>query len=303
MNEMYKKIDELCRNRQIKIAQLCRETGIKPSVLSELKYGRTNKLSASNTSKIASYFGVPTNYLLGLEGPSGLYPTDWAIMGKMFRAKRFDEKVSKERMSLEELAENSGISVDEILAFEEGTSGLTKEKTVSLCQALGENPYDVFHAFADRLFGVKGFLSPNVISNSQLTSKPCGIRIPVYGDVAAGIPIEAAENIVDYEEISASLANSGSYYGLRIKGDSMEPRIREGDVVIVRKQEDVDTGDVAIVLIAGNSATVKRVKKEPSGLSLIPNNPAYDILYFSAEETHTLPVKIVGKVIELRGKF
>ena len=130
-----------------------------------------------------------------------------------------------------------------------------------------------------------------------------GVSIPVLGDVAAGIPIDAIQNVIDYEEIDAAMAATGEYFGLRIKGASMEPRIREGDVVIVRKQEDAETGDTAVVLVNGDSATVKRIKKEPGGISLIPNNPAYDTQYFSNAEIRDLPVRIIGKVVELRGKF
>lgn len=129
------------------------------------------------------------------------------------------------------------------------------------------------------------------------------VSIPVLGDVAAGIPIDAIENVIDYEEIDAAMAATGEYFGLRIKGASMEPRIREGDVVIVRKQEDAQTGDTAVVLVNGDSATVKRIKKEPGGISLIPNNPAYDTQYYSNAEICDLPVRIIGKVVELRGKF
>ena len=131
-----------------------------------------------------------------------------------------------------------------------------------------------------------------------------GVKVPVLGDVAAGIPIEAVENIVDYEEIDTAMASTGKYYGLRIKGSSMEPRIREGDVVIVRQQEDADTGDTAVVLVNGDSATVKRIKKEPDGgLWLLPNNPAYDPQHYSPAEVAEKPVRIIGKVVELRGKF
>ena len=139
------------------------------------------------------------------------------------------------------------------------------------------------------------------VSNSAKTK---GKWIPVLGDVAAGIPIEAVEDIVDYEEIDAALAATGDFFGLRIKGSSMEPRIREGDVVIVRKQDDADTGDTAVVMINGDSATVKRIKKEPDGsLVLIPNNPAYDAQHFLPAEIEDKPVHIIGKVVELRGKF
>lgn len=134
-------------------------------------------------------------------------------------------------------------------------------------------------------------------------SKTGGLRIPVLGDVAAGIPIEAVQDIVDYEEIDAAMASSGEYFGLRIKGSSMEPRMREGDVVIVRKQDYADTGDTAVVLVNGDSATVKKIKKGPDGLSLIPTNPAYDPMYYTAAEVESLPVRILGRVVELRAKY
>lgn len=130
-----------------------------------------------------------------------------------------------------------------------------------------------------------------------------GRKIPVYAAVAAGIPIEAIEDIVDYEEIDAALAATGDFFGLRIKGDSMEPRMREGDVVIVRKQEDADNGDIVIVLVNGNDATVKKLKKESSGITLIPFNPAHDTQHYSREDVAFLPVRIIGKVVELRAKF
>ena len=130
-----------------------------------------------------------------------------------------------------------------------------------------------------------------------------GVRIPVLGSVAAGIPIEAIQDIVDYEEIDADMAAAGEYFGLRIKGSSMEPRIREGDVVIVRRQEEAETGDTVVVLVNGDSATVKRIKIEPNGIALIPNNPAYDTRFYSAAEVELLPVRIIGKVGELRGKL
>lgn len=141
-------------------------------------------------------------------------------------------------------------------------------------------------------------------SDSIPPSSPNGVMVPVLGDVAAGIPIEAVEDAVDYEEIDAALAATGDFFGLRIKGSSMEPRIREGDVVIVRKQADADTGDTAVVMVNGESATVKRIKKESDGsLWLLPNNPAYDPQHFSTAEISSLPVNIIGKVVELRGKF
>ena len=152
-----------------------------------------------------------------------------------------------------------------------------------------------------KIFGVS---ADTILGESAPPLSTGGTWVPVLGDVAAGIPIEAVENIVDYEEIDTAMAANGKYYGLRIKGSSMEPRIREGDVVIVRQQEDADTGDTAVVLVNGESATVKRIKKEPDGgLWLLPNNPAYDPQHYSPAEVAEKPVRIIGKVVELRGKF
>lgn len=131
-----------------------------------------------------------------------------------------------------------------------------------------------------------------------------GVKINVLGRVAAGLPIEAIENIIDTEEISEEMARTGEFFGLQIKGDSMEPRIYENDVVIVRKQEDAESGDIVIALVNGNDATCKRLIKYAGGISLVALNSAkYEPLMFSNEEIENTPVKIIGKVIELRGKF
>lgn len=131
-----------------------------------------------------------------------------------------------------------------------------------------------------------------------------GVRIPVLGRVVAGIPIEAVEEILDYEEITPELAATGEFFALKIRGHSMEPRMMEGDVVIVRRQDDVESGDVAIVLVNGNEATVKRVKKQEDGITLIANNiSVYEPHYYSNKEIEELPVRILGKVVELRGKL
>lgn len=99
------------------------------------------------------------------------------------------------------------------------------------------------------------------------------------------------------------MANDGEYFGLQVKGDSMEPRIKSGDVVIVRKQSDADDGDLVIALVNGDDAVVKRLKKYKDGIALISNNPAYEPMYFCNDEIDSKPVEILGKVKELRAKF
>ncbi len=151
-----------------------------------------------------------------------------------------------------------------------------------------------FHVSLDYLLGTSD------IKKDRYTA---GVTIPVLGDVAAGIPIEAITDIVDYEEIDAALAATGEFFGLRVKGDSMEPRMMEGDVVIVRKQDSAETGDTVVVLVNGDSATVKKIKYGPDGISLIPTNPVHDVQFYSAADVERLPVRVIGRVVELRAKY
>lgn len=188
-------------------------------------------------------------------------------------------------MTQQELASKLFVSQQAVGKWERGEATPNPETIVAMSK--------IFCVSADTILG-----------ESAPPLSTGGTWVPVLGDVAAGIPIEAVENIVDYEEIDTAMASNGKYYGLRIKGSSMEPRIREGDVVIVRQQEDADTGDTAVVLVNGESATVKRIKKESDGgLWLLPNNPAYDPQHYSPAEVAEKPVRIIGKVVELRGKF
>lgn len=129
-------------------------------------------------------------------------------------------------------------------------------------------------------------------------------KIPVLGYVAAGIPIEAVEDILDFEELDPLQFDPNfEYFGLKIKGDSMTPRIQNGDVVIVRRQPDVESGEVAIVAEARDHATCKQIRKHQDGIALVPFNNAYDIRFFTNSEIEEKPVVILGKVVELRGKF
>ena len=153
-------------------------------------------------------------------------------------------------------------------------------------------------------------LSPSVIagidqSGSTLSGIPTssGVRIPVFASVPAGIPLEAIEDIVDFEVIPTAMAKNGEYFSLRVTGDSMEPRIKEGDIVIARRQEAVDNGDLAVVMVNSSDATLKRFYRTATGVKLVSSNPKYDPFFFTPAEVDALPVRVIGKVVELRAKF
>lgn len=129
-------------------------------------------------------------------------------------------------------------------------------------------------------------------------------EVPVFASVSCGNPFIADEDIVDYEEIDPALKSQGDHFGLRLRGDSMLPDFKDGDVVIVRKQSDVDSGQIAIVIVNGDEATMKIVEKSETGITLIATNPAVFLpKFYSNQEIQSLPVEIVGRVIEQRRKF
>ena len=99
------------------------------------------------------------------------------------------------------------------------------------------------------------------------------------------------------------MASSGDYVALQIKGRSMEPRMFEGDVVIVRVQDTVEHGEVAVVMIDGSEATVKKVKFLKDGILLQPFNSEFEPLFYSSSEVENLPVRVFGKVVECRQKY
>lgn len=132
------------------------------------------------------------------------------------------------------------------------------------------------------------------------------IKIPVLGSVPAGVPLEAIEDIVDWEEIPQSMASGEKeYFALEVKGDSMWPDYLPGDVVIVRRQPTCDSGDDCVVYINGYDATLKQVRlnAEDQSLTIVPRNQSYPPRTFTAEEIQSLPVTIAGVVVELRRKM
>ena len=154
-----------------------------------------------------------------------------------------------------------------------------------------------------RYFGItKADLVEKRIPLSNAPTLAETYRIPVLGSISAGVPIEASEDIVGYEYLSEKYKGDGcTYFALRVQGRSMEPTIMDGDTVIVRQQPTVESGEIAVVLINGDSATAKEVKESPEGITLIGHNAAvYSPHPDSNKEIEELPVMILGKVIEIR---
>lgn len=127
-----------------------------------------------------------------------------------------------------------------------------------------------------------------------------GFKIPVLGTIPAGIPIEAITDILDFEEITEEMSKTGSYFALKVKGDSMMPTIQPNDVVILRQQDDAENGSICAIMVNGFDATLKKIKKDPNGIVLVPLNSNYEPMFFTNDEIITKPVKIIGKAVEIR---
>lgn len=191
----------------------------------------------------------------------------------------------RESISQRQLAESIGVSQSAVGMWE---SGKAKPEYATLLKIA-----DFFNVKIDYLIN----------GNQIIEAENETVKIPVIGQISAGIPIEAIEEIIGYEEMTREMAKTGDFFGLLIKGNSMEPRIKQNDVLIVRKQDDVDSGDVAVVLVNGYDATVKKIIKHQDGISLVSFNEAYAPIFYTYNEVNTLPIEIIGKVVELRGKF
>lgn len=200
------------------------------------------------------------------------------------------EKIKKYRLehgfTLEDVAAAAKTSRQNIHKYESGLiTNIPPEKIEAIANLLRTTPADL-------------------MGWEEEPEKKRSVKIPVLGRVAAGIPIDAIETIDDWEEIDGDMARHGNYFALRIKGESMMPRICDGDVVIVRQQPTCENGDIVIVTINGDEATCKKIMLNPDGsVTLISFNPAYNPMFFSKKEVASLPLRILGRVVELRGKF
>lgn len=206
---------------------------------------------------------------------------------------RLKQLRNEKKINQRELANFLKVAPSTISMYESGQ----REPNFEVLESLA----DFFNVDLNYLLGKSDKTTKLMIED--IPPKPQGIKIPVLGTVAAGIPISAVEDILDYEEIPQSWQNQGEFFALKIKGGSMEPRMESGDVVIVKQQSDANSGDTVIVLVNGDDATCKRLEKTDNGIMLVSTNPKYPPMFYSLEDIQTKPVVILGKVVELRQKY
>lgn len=282
------KIRQLASKRGIKMKYLCEQLGVNPGYFANVDQGRF-QMPPEKIYAVAELLGTTFNYLTDQTD----FPISVAHMERSFMYDRY-EKLKIERSLTSNYVERTiGIPYGSMEYVQKNALKLSEEQVNKLAILLNTT-YDYLMGLTD---------DPAIPDDDRT-----GVKIGVFGDVAAGIPIKQIDNFDpedpdSWEEIDRWTAKSGLYFALKIKGDSMSPRILDGDVVIVRKTPMVESGQLAVVAINGDTATCKKVLwDENGGVFLISLNPAYPPRYFSAEEVRTKPVTILGKVEELRGK-
>ena len=222
-------------------------------------------------------------------------------------AQRLRDAMQSAGLKAVDLHERTGISKASISEYLSGNYEPKQKNVYRLAEAL--------HVAPSYLMGLSEREPPASAPAPPAPQKSDGLpvipiddrtfRVPVVGRVAAGQPIIADKEIIGYESIDDKYAHDGyTYFGLRIEGKSMEPTIMDGDIVIVRRQDYIESGQIGIILIDGECATAKEVKESPEGITLIGHNAAvYTPHFYSAREIQDLPVQVIGRVVQLVRRF
>lgn len=200
-------------------------------------------------------------------------------------ANRLNKAITLRNIKPIELSEKTGIDKSKISSYMSGRYKAKQDGVYLLAQAL--NVSEVW------------LMGYDVPMESIPIKKIDKIKIPVLGKVKAGYDYLAQENIIGYESID-NVSDPENYYALQVTGDSMEPLFSDGDIAIVHKQDDFDSGNTCIILVNGDEATVKKVVKMDDGIDLIAMNPYYPVRHFTKNEMDEIPVKVIGKVVEAR---
>lgn len=203
-------------------------------------------------------------------------------MDKSLKISEILKKRRKElSISYQDLAEKTGLSKSTLQRYETGyIKNIPVSKLEVLSEALGISAMD--------MIGLKEMAS----------SEP--LKVPVLGTVKAGYDSIANEELLGFEP-AYGISSDIPHVWLKIKGDSMAPDIKNGDLALVRLQGDVDSGDIAVVFVDGEEGTIKKIDKQQGAISLIPINPEYKIKVFIGKETRR--IIIYGKVVEIKRKY
>lgn len=198
----------------------------------------------------------------------------------------------------EDLSRRMGYKEKSIISkIEKGKLDLSRSKVEDFAKVFGVSPASLM-GWTDtkKVEGTSGNVFEIAVGEEYVEP---GYTIRLLGRVAAGIPIEAQESLGIEIEVPFKYSNREEYFGLKIKGDSMEPKISNGDIVIVHLQECAESGDIIIAQVSQGDATCKRFMQYGDTVLLRSFNSAYEDI----DVTGDSEFKIIGRVVESRHTF
>ncbi|WJY27417.1 helix-turn-helix domain-containing protein [Sporosarcina trichiuri] len=202
------------------------------------------------------------------------------------------------RMTQKDLAEKLDLVPTSISAWERGAAKPMMD-SLSKMAKLFDVSIEYFYGYdsKDQPMYIRETQEDFDLARNIRTVAPASVRIPILGSISCGDPLLAVENIKGYRNESPDLLPAGELYYLEANGNSMEPVIPNGSLVLIRHQPEVESGEIAAVLLNGDEdATLKRVRIQNDRMILYPENKEYDPIF--VDEDH--PVKIIGKAVEVK---
>lgn len=291
---MYEIYENLLNEKGVKTSEVCRATGIPQSTFSDWKKGKSNPKS-EKLQKLADYFDVSVDYLTGKSDFKNFYEE---FQAKSSVTALINSRLEELGMTIKELATRADVPVRFINNLENIDPNESDYDYVSrLALTLGLQPGILKSTLSKQ--------EPPTYDNSVSTIpsvdfSPVSINdfanIPILGSVRAGQPMLAQDNIEGYNLVpKKDLCSDQEYFYLRVQGDSMNQEFKEGTLLLIEKAPWVENGTIAVVLIDGLEATVKKVIQNEDMITLIPmsTNPEHLPQMYDVIKDQ---IQIVGRV-------
>jgi repressor LexA len=152
-------------------------------------------------------------------------------------------------------------------------------------------------AFAPNV--IRGNFVPNLAGAARVANDAAAVSLPLYGRIAAGLPIEAMRDNGSQVEVPAALLGGGEHFALEVAGDSMvEAGILDGDTVIIKRGDTAENGAIVVALVDENEVTLKRLRRRGNSIALEAANPRYETRIFGPDR-----VRVQGRLIGLLRRY
>lgn len=146
---------------------------------------------------------------------------------------------------------------------------------------------------------IRGHFAPHLAGAARVAHDAAAVSLPLYGRIAAGLPIEALRDHGNQVEVPAALLGNGEHFALEVAGDSMvDAGILDGDIVIIKRTDTAENGDIVVALVDENEVTLKRLRRRGNSIALEAANPRYETRIFGPDR-----VRVQGRLVALIRRY